>query len=94
MLVAVRNDVLKATAGRQVPWEHTSLTGQVFLRAEPRPGETQPARNYQTDLEIAYWNSVKGAKSAAALQAYLERYPTGDVCGSRTRDDRKPGAEA
>ena len=32
VLIAVRNDVLKATDGRQVPWEHTSLTGQVYLK--------------------------------------------------------------
>jgi hypothetical protein len=29
VLVDVRNDVLKATGGRQVPSEHTSLTGRV-----------------------------------------------------------------
>ena len=33
VLVEVRNDVLKATNGKQVPWEHTSLTGQVYLRS-------------------------------------------------------------
>lgn len=86
VLVAVRNDVLKTTAGRQVPWEHTSLTGQVFLRAEPRlpgsgPAEAEYARKSDKDLEIAYWNSVKDTKSAAALQAYLERYPTGTFAG-------------
>ena len=35
VLIAVRNDVLKATDGRQVPWEHTSLTGQVYLKIAP-----------------------------------------------------------
>ena len=33
VLVAVRNDVLQATGGRQVPWEYTSLTGEVFFHA-------------------------------------------------------------
>ena len=76
VLVSVRNDVLKVTTGRQVPWEHTSLTGQVFLRPAPSVGSAQ-GRDYDKELEIAYWNSVRDTKSAAAFQAYLERYPRG-----------------
>jgi hypothetical protein len=76
MLVSVRNDVLKATTGTQVPWEHTSLTGRVFLRPEPRLAAGQ-GKDYEKEREITYWNSVRDAKSAPALQAYLERYPRG-----------------
>jgi uncharacterized caspase-like protein len=32
MMIEVRNDVLKETAGKQVPWENSSLTGQFFFR--------------------------------------------------------------
>lgn len=84
VLIAVRNDVLKATDGRQVPWEHTSLTGQVFLKTEPsaslasaRPPATNPA-NYEREVELSYWNSVKDSKSPALLQSYLDRYPAGN----------------
>ena len=35
VLVAVRNDVLQATAGKQVPWEFAALTDEVYLRAAP-----------------------------------------------------------
>ena len=80
VLVSVRNDVLKATAGRQVPWEHTSLTGQVFLRPAPRLAAGS-GKDYDKQMEIAYWNSVRDAKSAAAFQAYLERYPRGTFAG-------------
>jgi uncharacterized caspase-like protein len=80
VLVSVRNDVLKATAGRQVPWEHTSLTGQVILRPEPRLGAGQ-GKDYDKEMEIAYWNSVRDTKSVAALQAYLDRYPRGTFAG-------------
>ena len=80
VLVSVRNDVLKATAGRQVPWEHTSLTGQVFLRPAPSVGSAQ-GRDYDKEMEIAYWNSVRDTKSAAGFQAYLERYPRGTFAG-------------
>jgi hypothetical protein len=80
VLVSVRNDVLKATSGRQVPWEHTSLTGQVVLRPEPRLGAAQ-GKDYDKEMEIAYWNSVRDTKSVAALQAYLDRYPRGTFAG-------------
>jgi uncharacterized caspase-like protein len=91
VLVEVRNDVLKATNGRQVPWEHTSLTGQVYLRAAPAPApeaaaappEKPPsaAGGYEKDLEIALWNSVKDSKSTAMIDAYLGRYPNGVFAG-------------
>ncbi len=83
VLIAVRNDVLKATDGRQVPWEHTSLTGQVYLQIASssmavavRPPATAPG-TYDRDVELSYWSSVKDSKSPALLQSYLDRYPSG-----------------
>jgi len=92
VLVEVRNDVLKATSGKQVPWEHTSLTGQVYLKGQPVLASAEPAQipglppppklapapsGYDKELEILFWNSVKESKSPAVLEAYLERYPNG-----------------
>lgn len=84
VLIAVRNDVLKATDGRQVPWEHTSLTGQVYLKIEPsstlaavRPPATRPG-DYDREMELSYWSSVKDSKSPALIRSYLDRYPGGN----------------
>jgi hypothetical protein len=84
VLIAVRNDVLKATDGRQVPWEHTSLTGQVYLKIAPssttvavRPPVTRPG-DYDREMELSYWSSVKDSKSPALIQSYLDRYPGGN----------------
>jgi len=84
VLIAVRNDVLKATDGRQVPWEHTSLTGQVYLKVAPsstlaavRPPATRPG-DYDREMELSYWSSVKDSKSPALIQSYLDRYPGGN----------------
>jgi uncharacterized caspase-like protein len=92
VLVEVRNEVLKATGGRQVPWEHTSLTGQVYLRGQPALAAAEPAQiagippppkapamlsNHDKELELLFWNSVKDSKSPAVLEAYLDRYPNG-----------------
>jgi hypothetical protein len=87
VLIAVRNDVLRATDGKQVPWEHTSLTGQVYLKIEAAapssgalPQATQP-RSYDRELEISFWNSVKDSKSPAIIETYLQRYPSGTFAG-------------
>ena len=83
-LVAVRNDVLKSTGGKQVPWEHTSLTGQVYLApaaVAPPAAVARPTVDYDKEMEITFWNAVKDAKSAALLQTYLERYPSGNFAG-------------
>jgi hypothetical protein len=88
ILVEVRNDVLKATEGRQVPWEHTSLTGQVYLSrgtAENAPASVaEPPRqaaiipNYDKEMEISFWNSVRDSKSPVLIGTYLDRYPNGN----------------
>jgi uncharacterized caspase-like protein len=41
ILISVRKDVMTETAGRQVPWEHSALTGLVYFR----PGTTSTKRN-------------------------------------------------
>ncbi len=95
VLVAVRNDVLHATDGKQVPWEHTSLTGEVYFRPGSAPGATTtntappPAfkttapfvPDYDKEMEIAFWNAVKESKSPAVLQTYLDRFPGGTFSG-------------
>ena len=35
-LVHVRREVLEATGGKQVPWDNSSLTGEVILKALPK----------------------------------------------------------
>jgi len=85
ILVDVRNDVLRATNGTQVPWEHTSLTGQVYFHDAPVAAPEPPlgtsaspsGRNYDKEMEIAFWNAVKDSKSPALLKTYLDRFPRG-----------------
>lgn len=33
ILISVRNDVMKETQGKQIPWEHSALTGRFFFGA-------------------------------------------------------------
>jgi Caspase domain/Putative peptidoglycan binding domain len=70
VLVAVRNDVLQATAGKQVPWEFTALTDEPTVTGERPP-------DYDKEMEIAFWNAVKDSKLPAVLATYLDRFPRG-----------------
>ena len=38
IMTEVRKDVLAATGGKQVPWDHSALTGDVFLHQVAAPG--------------------------------------------------------
>jgi hypothetical protein len=105
VLVAVRNDVLQATAGRQVPWEFAALTDEVYFKgraaaampapvALPPPPATLPV-DYDKEMEIAFWNAVKGSKSPAVLQTYLDRFPRGTFTGlARVMIEQLKSAEA
>ncbi len=83
IMIAVRNDVLASTAGKQVPWEHSSLTGQFFFKPAVVPAETPVAGSEERapSGEIALWTSVKDSDDPAMLQTYLDRFPTGTFSG-------------
>jgi uncharacterized caspase-like protein len=72
ILIAVRNDVMKETAGKQVPWEHSALTGQFYFnRAAPASASaTQPRPSEAAEA----WSAVKDTSSVAILRAFAKRY--------------------
>lgn len=69
ILINVRNDVMKETERRQVPWEHSAMTAKFYF-IPPRPTTQQ--------IEFQFWTSVKDSASPAVLGTYLERYPAGE----------------
>ncbi len=74
-MVLVRRDVLAATDGKQVPWDNSSLTGDVVLRAgDGAPAVALPEYN---SVETAYWNSILTEKESSFFEKYLERFPKG-----------------
>ena len=78
----VRQQVVEATGGDQVPWDHSSLTTDIVLV----PGAGQPGGNTVASgsgangaiqLELQFWNDVKDSTDTAEIQAYLDRFPQG-----------------
>ena len=75
VMIDVRNDVLRTTARKQVPWDNSSLTGQFYFK--PLPQGEVAARPGQEGVEVAFWNSIKDTRNPQLFEAYLRRYPNG-----------------
>ncbi|MER9002255.1 MULTISPECIES: caspase domain-containing protein [unclassified Mesorhizobium] len=83
-LIDVRRDVLAATDGKQVPWENSSLTGEVVLKplattAEPKQASGPLPQSAPPDnaVELAYWATIKDSTDKSFFEAYLQQFPTG-----------------
>src|SRR5262249_24887006 len=90
LMVEVRNDVMAATDGKQVPWDHSSLTGSFYFQPAvatvaattdptPAPGATTtpsaPPAAGTVDKEVVFWDSIKDSNSPAQFEAYLDQFP-------------------
>ena len=74
MFKRVRAGVRQDSAGRQTPWENTSLEVEFFFR----PLVTQVAPEPPPmAIELAFWDSIKGSTQYADFDAYLRKYPSG-----------------
>lgn len=76
-LKRVRLAVRVASRGEQVPWESTSLEGDVYLfpTGGRKLSEAELEAEFQRELET--WNRVKGSKQLDDWYAYLRAYPSG-----------------
>jgi WD40 repeat protein len=79
MFKRVRAGVRQDSAGRQTPWENTSLEVEFYFRplatqvaAEPPPAPSNPLA-----IELAFWDSIKSSGAWADFDAYLRKYPAG-----------------
>ena len=82
VLVGVRNDVITATNRQQVPWEHSALRAKFYFKQPSRRGSTQSATpttilSFEQQAELALWQSIKGTKNPALLEAFVEQFPNG-----------------
>ena len=87
-MTKVRAQVNEETGKNQLPWNHTSLTGAVYLNpvAAADKSEAQNAAPATTvvasatpgdNVEIEFWRSVKDSNKLDELNAYLTKYPNG-----------------
>ncbi|MEZ5786003.1 MAG: caspase family protein [Xanthobacteraceae bacterium] len=81
MLTRVRSDVAAATHHQQIPWDNSSLLGDVYLagRAQPSadvptPPPAQPPAPTPADDETL-WRAVKDTTAPALFEDFLRRFP-------------------
>ncbi len=88
ILINVRNDVMKATYGRQIPWEHSALSRRFYFippapetAAATPPRSVAPSENSDGRLELELWDSVKDTSDVQMLKSYLDHFPEGTFAG-------------
>jgi hypothetical protein len=80
VMIRVRNQVMATTRSGQVPWEHSSLRHDFSFRrvataaAAPPPAAPPPPQGNEA---MHAWSATKDTTSAAVLEAFLNRHPTG-----------------
>ena len=80
MLRRVRGDVIEATDSRQVPWDHSSLTGDVFLIPPPAGvnADEQVVEELQlsdSQIQLQIWNDAKNSGSVPILRSFIDQFP-------------------
>lgn len=70
--VAVKQD----SAGRQIPWESTSLEGDFYF-LPPAGGAAAAQAGSGPAVENELWAVISQTNSPSAYRAYLEKYPNG-----------------
>lgn len=68
ILIAVRNEVMQETQKKQVPWEHSALTGRFYFGLGP----PAPAGSAADELS---WDLIKDTKDVALLRRFIEQFP-------------------
>lgn len=93
MFKRVRAGVRQESAGRQLPWENTSLEVEFYLRPLATQVEPSPAAPTALAVELAFWDAIKDSSEWADFDAYLRKYPSGqfaELAKNRLRALRPP----
>jgi uncharacterized caspase-like protein len=78
MLTRVRADVAAETMSRQIPWDNSSLLGEVYLAGLGRPEQARvdvvPALPPPAADEVL-WGAIKDSGVSAVFDEFLKKYP-------------------
>ena len=76
-LKRVRLNVRLASRGEQIPWETTSLEGDVFLFNEGQKKLSEAELEKQVETDINEWTRIKSSNKADDWVGYLRTFPNG-----------------
>lgn len=82
MFKRVREGVERETRKLQTPWDSSSLKGDFVFASGGRAAAQAPAAGPSADttlqIEREFWVSVRDSNRAEDVQAYLDKYPSGN----------------
>ena len=98
ILIDVRNDVMRETQNKQVPWEHSALRARFDFAALTPVAETAPTGSAAIRLSEAAeaWDRSKDAVSIAELEAFIRRFGDtyyGDLAKVRLTELKQAAAQ-
>lgn len=76
-LKRVRLNVRLASKGEQIPWETTSLEGDVYIFNEGQKKLSEAEIEKQLEADVAAWTKIKSSKKADDWVNYLQAFPNG-----------------
>ena len=83
MLTRVRAEVATLTQSRQIPWDNSSLLGEVYLAGLGKPGDPVPALAPAPAPVVAapsgdevLWGAIKDSSVAALFEEFVRKFPT------------------
>jgi len=93
MLTRVRAEVAAETRGKQIPWDNSSLLGEVYLAGlgkttEPQRVDVAPAVPAPAADDLL-WEAIKSSSVAAVFDEFVNKFPT----SSHARDARQRADE-
>jgi uncharacterized caspase-like protein len=74
ILIAVRNDVMRQTDHRQVPWEHSALTRRFYFGADGQPAASARVAQLRAAEAATLWSAIKDTSSLALVDGFAARY--------------------
>jgi uncharacterized caspase-like protein len=72
ILIAVRNEVMRQTDDRQVPWEHSALTRRFYFSAGAEPAAS--LRQLRATEAANLWSAIKDTSNLARVDIFAARY--------------------
>lgn len=88
VMIDVRKDVIASTGGKQVPWDHSALTGEFYFdpNAKAQDGEVLQGRVKQLEDEVKAKSQSANVATTAALTQLRQRVKEMDRETTRDRD--------
>ncbi|HLN09525.1 MAG TPA: caspase domain-containing protein [Xanthobacteraceae bacterium] len=94
MLTRVRADVAAETRSRQIPWDNSSLLGEVYLAGPVRPEQQRVDVVPAPAADEILWGTIKDSGLSAMFQEFVKKYPDSPhTAEARARADQLKNKE-